>query len=243
MDRRANRHPGAPDRCGRRGDDRSRAACCSAGAGTCGRGRRGPRPDRRGDGDAGHDVPDHERPARGRAQRAGRCRLRPPGRLHGLHVRARAGLRDGRRRPGRPRAGGRWRRAVAPPRLERPLDVRAVRRRRRSRRARARPGRRLQGFRARRRRRRGHLSLAPSRRLTAAGECRHGRNGPALPEDERPRGLQVRDARARLVRGTGPPGVRPDYRRRGRLRPASGERSYHRPRCSQTGHTARAGGG
>ena len=45
-------------------------------------------------------VRDPRRPAR----REGRGRLRPLGRLHGLHVRARAGLRDDR---GGPRRGGR----------------------------------------------------------------------------------------------------------------------------------------
>ena len=90
------------------------------------------------DGDAGHDVPDLERTPRRHARRGQGRGLRPARRLHGLHVRARAGVRDDRRRARGTRARRRRRRAVADPRLDRPLDAHAVRRRRRRRRSRAR---------------------------------------------------------------------------------------------------------
>ena len=90
----------APD-AGAVGPRASRGAA-SARAGR--RRRRGHRPDRRRDGDAGHGVPVH----RARSSPTSSARRTPPPttsrRLHRLHVRARAGVRDAR---GRPRASAR----------------------------------------------------------------------------------------------------------------------------------------
>ena len=59
-----------------------------------------------------------------------RRRLRPPRGLHGLHVRDRPGLRDAGLGPVEEGARRRRRPALEDPRLGRPLDARAVRRRR-----------------------------------------------------------------------------------------------------------------
>ena len=63
-----------------------------------------------------------------------RGRVRPPRRLHRLHVRDRPGIRDARLGAVEARARRRRRRALEDPRLGRPLDARALRRRRRRRR-------------------------------------------------------------------------------------------------------------
>ena len=57
-------------------------------------------------------------------------------------------------------------------------------------------------------------------------------------EDERPRGLQVRDPRAGLVGREAPRRVRQDGRRRRRLRPAPGEPAHHRP-CGREARASR----
>ena len=134
-------------------------------------------------------VGDPRRPA----GREGRGRVRPLRRLHRLHVRARAGLRDGGVGPHAARARGRRRRALPHPRLDRPLDGRPVRRRRRRGRARAFGGGGLPRLRARRRRRRRRAPLAAGQRLAPLRG-----SGPAR-EDERARGVQVRDACSRVV--------------------------------------------
>ena len=101
VDHRAHRHPRAPDRRGREALSDLAMPACAAGARAGRRDGTGHRPPDRRDRDAGHDVPldrgDPRRPAR----REGRGRLRPLRRLHRLHVRARAGLRDAARRASR----------------------------------------------------------------------------------------------------------------------------------------------
>ena len=52
------------------------------------------------------------------------------------------------------------------------------------------------------------------------------------PDDERARGVQVRDARARELGGGRARRLRADGRRRRRVRSAPGERPHHRPRCA-----------
>src|SRR5436853_575674 len=66
-----------------------------------GHGGQGRRPARLRDRDGRHDVPDLERTARGRVGRPGRRRLRPARRVHRVHVRPGAGLRDDGGRAGR----------------------------------------------------------------------------------------------------------------------------------------------
>ena len=195
-------------------------------------GRRRPgvgRPADRGDRDARHDVPLDRGARRRRARDARRGRLRPLGRLHRVHVRARAGLRHARGRPRQAGARRRRRRALEDPRLDRPLDAGPLRRRRRRGRARARRPGRLPRLRARRRRRRRQGAPAPRQRLAAL------RQSAPLSADERPRGVQVRDAGdGHLGRG-GSRRVRQDGRRRRRLRSPSGERPHHRSRCQEAG--------
>ena len=77
--------------------------------------------------------------------------------------------------------------------------------------------RRLPRLRARRRRRRRHPPLLPGQRLAAL------RRPPLDPEDERPRGVQVRDPRDGLVRRGGARAVRQDDRRCRRLRATPGK--------------------
>ena len=121
-------------------------------------------------------------------------------------------------------AGGGGRRALEDPRLGRPLDARPVRGRRRRRGDGARLARRLPRLRARRRRRRRRPPPVPGQRVADV------RGSRVDAEDERPRGVQVRDARPGLVRRGRPRRVREDDRGRRRLRPAPGEQADHRPR-------------
>ena len=135
VDRRADGDPGAADRDRGRGAVGFRASRCAGGAG--GRRCHGPRyrPRDRGDGDAGHDVPDDVRDPRRSSWAptdAGAYDLLAG--LHRLHVRDRPGVRDARGRAGRARARRRRRRALEDPGLDRSLDARAVRRRCRRRR-------------------------------------------------------------------------------------------------------------
>ena len=165
--------------------------------------RQGHRPDR----SSRRSRPDMAFPAtaahrRRPARQRRRGRLRPLGRLHGLHVRARAGARDGRGRPREARARDRRRRPLEGPRLDRPLDARPLRRRRGRGRARARRRGRLPRLRARRRRRRAPTSC----NFPGSGSRAVARRHRGLPADERPRGLQVRDPRARAARPRQSPG-------------------------------------
>ena len=89
------------------------------------------------------------------------------------------------------------------------------------------------GLRARRRRRRGRAPVAARQRLAAL------RRLGAVREDERPRGVQVRDARDGALRGGDPRGVRTHGRRRRRLRAAPGERAHHRPRDEEARRSQR----
>ena len=150
---------------------RCRTSACRPSPGARAGRRRGEghRSDRRGDGHAGHALSVHRRAARRRHRLAGRCRVRPVRRLHRLHVRAGAGLRDDRRRPLRARARRRRRRALAHRRLERPRHLRAVRRRRGRGGARARRRGRVPRLRARRggRRRRAPLPARAAARASA----------------------------------------------------------------------------
>ena len=193
VDHGAHRHPRAADGRPRGGALGSGAARRAAGAGAGGHRREGRRPAHRRHGDSRHGVPldrgDRRRPAR----RGGRGRLRPLGRLHRLHVRDRAGLRDARRRAREAGARRRRRHPLPAARLGRPLDARPLRRRRRGRRAgeRARAG--LPRLRARRRRGRRLEPLAARQRLPPV----HGPR--AIRQDERARGVQVRDANPRPV--------------------------------------------
>ena len=114
----AHRDPRAADRGRRRGADRHRAAGRATALDAAGV--------------AGADIdllivatvtpdmafPASARAARRPARRARRGRLRPLRRLHGLRLRGRAGVRDGRRRPRRERARRRRRRALEDPRLD-----------------------------------------------------------------------------------------------------------------------------
>ena len=67
-------------------------------------------------------------------------------------------------------------------------------------------------------------------------------SGPAR-EDERARGVQVRDARSRVVGRGRAAAMRGERRGRRRLRPASGERSYHRSRNQEARDPVGSGGG
>ena len=161
------------------------------------------RPDHRRHGHARHGVSRRRPRSSPTSSAPRRGRLRPLGRLHRLHVRARAGATGCSPAASPQRAlvvGG----DVLSKILDwtRPLDARAVRRRSGSGRARAGRDGRLPRLRARRRRLQAGPALAARRRLARAGDGRPWRSG-ALREDERPRGVQVRDARARLVRGEG----------------------------------------
>ena len=120
--------------------------------------------------DAGHDVPDS---LGADGQHAGRREgggLRPPRRLYGVHVRDRPGVRDDRGRPLASCPRGRWRRPLVDPRLDGPLDARALRRRRGRRRDGAGRPRRLPRIRARRRRGWGRPPPVP--REAARGSSR-----------------------------------------------------------------------
>ncbi len=94
----------------------------------------------------------------------------------------------------------------------------------------------LPRLRARRRRRRRRAPLAAGQRLAPVRRSRPVR------EDERPRGLQVRDARPRPVGRGRARALRGDDRRRRRLRPAPGERSHHRSRNQEARDPVGSGG-
>ena len=79
----------------------------------------------------GHDVPDLVRDPGRRARDAEGGGVRPARRLHGLRLRAGPGVRDARVGPLAAEPRDRRRRALQDPRLGRPLDARALRRRRR----------------------------------------------------------------------------------------------------------------
>ena len=83
------------------------------------------------DRDAGPDLPRHRDAGAGGARHDRRLRLRHPGGLRRLRLRARPGRRADPHRPGAPGAGDRRRDLLAHPRLDRPRHLRAVRRRRR----------------------------------------------------------------------------------------------------------------
>ena len=78
--------------------------------------------------------------------------------------------------------------------------------------------------------------------LPGSGSRKLRGSGPA-GEDERARGVQVRDARSRLVRRGRAAAMRGERRGRRRLRPASGERSYHRSRNQEARDPVGSGGG
>ena len=155
-----------------------------------------------------------------------RRRLRPARRLHRLHVRDRAGVRDARRRACRSRAL-----VVGGDVLSKILDwddrstlvlfgdgagavvIERV------------DAGGFLGFELGADGGGGEHSGCPG-----SGSRHFERRRQSLREDERPRGVQVRDARARLVGGDGARRVREDGRRRRRLRPAPGEQADHRPR-------------
>ena len=238
MDRRADGNPRTSHRRAGGSPDRSR---------TSRRARRARRRARRGEGhrlprlrdrDARHDVPDVERAPGGHARRTLGRRIRPARRMHGVHVRARSGLRDDRVGPRPPRARRRRRRALADPRLDRPFDRRPLRRRSRRGRPRAGRARRLPRLRARRGRRRRHPPVAAGQRV--AERRRSGRE--RLRPHERPRGLQVRHPRARLVGGRPAPDVRSERRGRRCLHPASGERPHPGSCRREARHPSRANG-
>ena len=123
---------------------------------------------------AGHDVSEHRLPHSGQDRRASRVGLRHQRRLLGVHLLADDGEPAGGDRGARARAGGRRRRDVEHPRLHRPLDLRAVRRRRRRGRG-VRGGRRRRRdsrFRARDRRQRRRRAVHAGRRQPAAAVAR-----------------------------------------------------------------------
>ena len=159
--------------------------------------RKRPRPRSLRNRDPRHDVPDLECAACGHARRA---RRRPPTTCSPA---ARASCtrwcrpRDDRRGNGGARTGGRRRRSVTDPRLDRPLDTHSLRRR--SRRGRAREGRqaRLPGLRA------GADGAVGSTHSWQRLAQRRG-DRKRYVHMERPRGLQVRHARPRLVCRGGP---------------------------------------
>ena len=172
------------------------------------------------------------------ARRRARLRATPllttSRRLHRLHVRDRAGVRHGRVRPLAARARRRRRRPLEDPRLDRPLDARALRRRRRARSCSSASSR-------------AASSASSSAPTAAAGKhlwlpgsgSRHVRRPGRVREDERPRGFQVRDACHGPLRREDPRGVRAHGRRRRRLRAAPGQRAHHRPRNEEARHSRR----
>ena len=222
---------------------RSRISPCPPRAQALDAGRRrrhGHRPADRRHRHAGHDVSLDRRDPRRPARRGGRGRLRPLRRLHRLHVRARAGVRDARRRARAPGARRRRRRALAHPRLDRPLDAASC--------SATAPG---------------AVVLEPSEEpgflgfelgadgaggehlwLPGSGSRRLRGVPDRLRADERPRGVQVRDARPRLSRrSSARPRAGCAYRRRRRLRSAPGERPHHRSRSREARYPVGAGGG
>ena len=166
------------------------------------------RPDHRRDGDAGHDVPGERGADRRRARHAHDAAAYDlsagcTGFMYALaqaYGMVAAGLVEARARRRR-------RRALEDPRLERPLDARPLRRRRRRGRARASSnGGGFLGFELGADGAGGVQPLAAGQRLARTStDARRAR------EDERPRGLQVRDARAGLVgaRSCSPSAARP----------------------------------
>ena len=230
VDRRAHRHPRAPHRRRRRGADRHlrcppRAARSRWRASTA----------------ASIDLlivatvtPDMAFPSTRGAprRRSSGCRTRPPTTSRPA---ARASSTRSRRRTAMLAAGLAKRalvvgarRALEDPRLDRPLDARALRRRRRRGRARSASSRAGSSASSSAPTARGGASLwLPGQRLAPVRGPREVR------EDERPRGLQVRDPRdGELGRGD-PRRMRQDDRRRRRLRPPPGERPDHRSRCEE----------
>ena len=201
-----------------------------------------PRADRRRDRDAGHALPVDRRDPRRSARREGRGRLRP---VRGLH---RFRLCGRRRRT-------RWSRAASPTTRSSSAGTScraivdwtdrstcvlfgdgagAVVLERVDR-----------GRFPRLRARRGRIGRAAAvhtgRRLASARVGRVGGRAPALREDERARGLQVRDPCARRLGREGAARMRRLRRRRGRLRAAPGERAHHRARDARNWASRRSG--
>ena len=172
------------------------------------------------------------------ARRARRGRVRPARRLHGLHVRARAGVRDGGRRALAAGARGRRRRALADPRLDRPLDLRPLRRRRGRGRARAgRPRAASSASSSARTAAAGSTSALPGPRLARASTDADGHfvkmNGREVFKFATR--VLVSSAEELLER------VRADGRRRRRLRAAPGEHADHRARDARSSGSRRSG--
>ncbi len=163
-------------------------------------------------------------------------RVRPLGGLHRVRLRAGPGLRPARRGPGRHRARGRHGGLLAPARLGRPLDVRALRRRRGRRGAAPGTARRAGSWAS------SSAPTARARELLEVAAAGHSTEPAADARTCAMDGAQVYkfattvsvDSATRALDGG-----RPDRRGRRRVRPAPGQPAHHRPRRP----AARAGRG